>query len=83
MITGLHQTAGVVLRKDFIAEKDCDVIMLLRQNGAIILGLTNVPELCMWLVPNHILLILVHDFIRYILIGVMQDEYADMIFVQE
>lgn len=52
MITGLHQTAGVVLRKDFIAEKDCDVIMLLRQNGAIILGLTNVPELCMWLVPT-------------------------------
>ncbi|KAF9799657.1 hypothetical protein SFRURICE_014631 [Spodoptera frugiperda] len=54
-VKGLHQTAGVVLRKDFIAEKDCDVIMLLRQNGAIILGLTNVPELCMWWeTHNHI-----------------------------
>ncbi|CAH0694602.1 unnamed protein product [Spodoptera exigua] len=54
-VKGLHQTAGVVLRKDVIADKDCDVIMLLRQNGAIILGLTNVPELCMWWeTHNHI-----------------------------
>lgn len=48
LFTGLHNTAGVVLRKDYIAEEDSDVIRLLRRNGAIIIGLTNVPELCMW-----------------------------------
>lgn len=47
-VEGLHQTAGVVMRKDFIAEKDAESIKLLRDAGAIILGLTNVPELCMW-----------------------------------
>lgn len=47
-IPGLHNTAGVVLRKDVIAEKDADAIKLLRENGAIPIGLTNVPELCMW-----------------------------------
>lgn len=46
--TGLHQTAGVVLRKDVIAEEDSEVVRLLRQKGAIIIGLTNVPEFCMW-----------------------------------
>ena len=38
------------MRKDFIAEKDAESIKLLRDAGAIILGLTNVPELCMWCV---------------------------------
>ncbi|CAH0725761.1 unnamed protein product, partial [Brenthis ino] len=47
-VEGLHQTAGVVLRKNSIADKDAEVIKLLRDKGAIILGLTNVPELCMW-----------------------------------
>ncbi|XP_047535147.1 fatty-acid amide hydrolase 2 [Vanessa atalanta] len=47
-VKDLHQTAGVVLRKDYIAEEDAEVIKLLRENGAIIIGLTNVPELCMW-----------------------------------
>ncbi|XP_050347395.1 fatty-acid amide hydrolase 2-like [Nymphalis io] len=47
-VKDLHQTAGVVLKKDYIAEEDAEVIKLLKQNGAIIIGLTNVPELCMW-----------------------------------
>lgn len=47
-ILGLHHTAGVVLRKDVIAENDSRVINLLRGKGAIIIGLTNVPEICMW-----------------------------------
>ncbi|XP_013148265.1 PREDICTED: fatty-acid amide hydrolase 2-B [Papilio polytes] len=54
-VKGLHLTAGVVLRKDVIAEEDADVIKLLRHKGAIIIGLTNVPELCMWWeTHNHI-----------------------------
>lgn len=48
LISGLHNTAGIVLRKDFIAQKDAVVIHYLRENGAICIGLTNVPELCMW-----------------------------------
>ncbi|XP_032518667.2 fatty-acid amide hydrolase 2-B [Danaus plexippus] len=54
-VKGLHHTAGVDLRRDKIAETDADVIRILRENGAIIIGLTNVPELCMWWeTHNHI-----------------------------
>ncbi|XP_053610255.1 fatty-acid amide hydrolase 2-A-like [Plodia interpunctella] len=54
-VKGLHHTSGVVLRKDVIADKDSEAVRLLRESGAIILGLTNVPELCMWWEShNHI-----------------------------
>ncbi|XP_072945229.1 fatty-acid amide hydrolase 2-B-like [Epargyreus clarus] len=54
-VKGLHHTAGVVLRKDVIADEDADSIRHLRDKGAIIIGLTNVPELCMWWeTHNHI-----------------------------
>ncbi|XP_075980348.1 fatty-acid amide hydrolase 2-A-like [Anticarsia gemmatalis] len=54
-VKGLQHTAGVVLRKDVVADKDSDAVRLLRQKGAIIIGLTNVPELCMWWEShNHI-----------------------------
>ncbi|XP_028160161.1 fatty-acid amide hydrolase 2-A-like [Ostrinia furnacalis] len=47
-VKGLHHTSGVVLRKDVIADRTADVIRILQEKGAIIIGLTNVPELCMW-----------------------------------
>ncbi|XP_023948596.2 fatty-acid amide hydrolase 2-B [Bicyclus anynana] len=47
-VEGLHMTAGITSRKDCIAEKDADVIKLLKDTGAIIIGVTNVPEMCMW-----------------------------------
>ncbi|KAI5642150.1 amidase domain-containing protein [Phthorimaea operculella] len=54
-VKGLHHTSGVVLRKDVIAEEDAVAIKLLREKGAIIIGLTNVPEICMWWeTHNHI-----------------------------
>ncbi|CAB3234072.1 unnamed protein product [Arctia plantaginis] len=54
-VEGLQQTSGVVHRKDYVCDKDSEVIMLLREKGAIIIGLTNVPELCMWWeTHNHI-----------------------------
>ncbi|CAG9788728.1 unnamed protein product [Diatraea saccharalis] len=54
-VKGLHHTAGVMLRKDVVADQDADVIRLLQEKGAIIIGLTNVPELCMWWEShNHI-----------------------------
>ena len=48
MLTGLRQTAGLVARKDFIADSDADFVTLMKKSGAIILGVTNVSELCMW-----------------------------------
>lgn len=45
---GLKQTAGLYARKDFVAEEDADNVRLMKQAGAIILGVTNVSELCMW-----------------------------------
>ncbi|CAG4951955.1 unnamed protein product [Colias eurytheme] len=54
-VKGLHQTAGVVSRRDYIAEEDAEVIKLLRNKGAIIIGTSNVPEVCMWWeTHNHI-----------------------------
>ncbi|VVC92140.1 unnamed protein product [Leptidea sinapis] len=54
-VVGLHQTAGVVLRRDYICEEDADAIKLLRAKGAVIIGTTNVPEACMWWeTHNHI-----------------------------
>ncbi|XP_037972886.2 fatty-acid amide hydrolase 2-B [Plutella xylostella] len=54
-VKGLHHTSGVVLRKDVIADQDAETVKLLREKGAIIMGLTNVPELCMWWeTHNHI-----------------------------
>ncbi|CAG9788716.1 unnamed protein product [Diatraea saccharalis] len=44
-----------MLRKDVVADQDADVIRLLQEKGAIIIGLTNVSELCMWWEShNHI-----------------------------
>ncbi|CAH2229051.1 jg17293 [Pararge aegeria aegeria] len=47
-VKGLHMTAGITLRKNCIADKNADVIELLKNSGAIIMGVTNVPEMCMW-----------------------------------
>lgn len=42
------QTAGLVIRKDTVADKDAEVVKLMRSAGAIPLALTNVSELAMW-----------------------------------
>ncbi|XP_059052757.1 fatty-acid amide hydrolase 2-like [Achroia grisella] len=54
-VKGLRFTSGIVLRKDFISDEDAGAIRQLRDKGAIIIGITNVPELCMWWeTHNHI-----------------------------
>ncbi|CAH2229052.1 jg17294 [Pararge aegeria aegeria] len=54
-VEGLHMAVGVTSRKYCIAAKDAEVIQLLKKSGAIIIGLTNVPELCMWYeTHNHL-----------------------------
>ncbi|XP_043274619.1 fatty-acid amide hydrolase 2-A [Venturia canescens] len=47
-ISGMKQTAGLVLRKNTVADRDAEVIRLMRAAGAIPLATTNVSELAMW-----------------------------------
>jgi len=47
-LTGMPHTSGLVARKGFIANQDAITVARLRDSGAIPLGVTNVPELCMW-----------------------------------
>lgn len=44
----MKQTAGLYSRRNVQAEKNADVIQLLRQAGAIPIATTNVSELAMW-----------------------------------
>ena len=46
--TGMPNTCGLMHRKDVISSKDATAVSRLRNNGAICLGVTNIPELCMW-----------------------------------
>lgn len=45
-VTGMRQTVGVVVRRNRRADSDADAVVLVRRAGAIILGTTNVSELC-------------------------------------
>jgi Asp-tRNA(Asn)/Glu-tRNA(Gln) amidotransferase A subunit family amidase len=52
-VTGMCCESGSRLRKEFIATKDAPLVARLRQAGAIILGVTNTPELLMaWETDN-------------------------------
>ena len=54
-ITGLPNTSGLLRRKGTVAEKDADVIALLREAGAIPVAVTNCSELCMWYESSNLL----------------------------
>jgi len=47
-LTGMPQTGGLVSRKNAIASHDATTVARLRKAGLIPLGVTNVPELCLW-----------------------------------
>jgi fatty acid amide hydrolase 2 len=54
-VTGMPQTAGLLSRRDSVAQKDATVVERLRKEGAIVLGVTNGPEGGMWVETlNHI-----------------------------
>ena len=46
-------TGGLMSRIHIVAEKDSQIITLLRSAGAIILAATNTSELCMWYESNN------------------------------
>ena len=52
-VEGLPCTAGVVARKDVIAEADAPLVSRMREAGAILLGLTNVSEAGLWLESHN------------------------------
>jgi amidase len=54
-VAGWPCSAGSLLRKDCVAERDAPVVTRLRSAGAIILGNTNTPEMLMAYESNNLL----------------------------
>lgn len=52
-VAGLPQTGGLVIRKGAVASDDAVVVKRLRAAGAIVLGVTNVPEGGLWLESHN------------------------------
>ena len=52
-LTGMPNSSGLVARKGEIARQDATAVARLRAAGAIPLGVTNVPELCMWMETDN------------------------------
>ena len=52
-VQGMSWTSGHVPRKDVRADFDAETVRRLKGAGAIVLGVTNVSELCMWLETNN------------------------------
>ena len=48
-VTGLPNTGGLVSRRFAVAEHDAEAVRRLRAAGAIVLGVSNVPEGGMWM----------------------------------
>ncbi|XP_068164912.1 fatty-acid amide hydrolase 2-A-like [Antennarius striatus] len=54
-VQGMPLTTGVVSRQGIVSMADCPTVALLKRAGAIPLGVTNVPVLCMWCeTHNHL-----------------------------
>ena len=52
-VPGLRQTSGLVSRRNFIASEQATAVGRLRDAGAIVMGTTNVSELCMWMESSN------------------------------
>ncbi|MEZ4322025.1 MAG: amidase [Myxococcota bacterium] len=47
-VEGLRQTGGLVIRRDFVSQRDSTVVDRLKAAGAIVMGTTNAPEGGLW-----------------------------------
>ncbi|XP_047393967.1 fatty-acid amide hydrolase 2 isoform X3 [Sciurus carolinensis] len=47
-LQGMPNSSGLVNRRDAISKSDATVVALLKEAGAIPIGITNCSELCMW-----------------------------------
>ena len=52
-LAGMPNSSGLLSRKEVIAPEDATAVARLRAAGAIPLGVTNVPELCMWMETDN------------------------------
>jgi fatty acid amide hydrolase 2 len=52
-VRGMPNTSGLVARKGRPVESDAITVARLRKAGSIVLGVTNVSELCMWMESNN------------------------------
>ncbi|MBK8256416.1 MAG: amidase [Polyangiaceae bacterium] len=52
-VRGMPNTSGLVARKGRLAERDAITVERLRKAGSIVLGVTNISELCMWMESNN------------------------------
>lgn len=50
---GFPQVSGMVARRKTLAAEEAPTVSRLRAAGAIVLGFTNTPELCMWMETNN------------------------------
>lgn len=50
---GFPQVSGLVARRGFMPETAAPTVQRLRDAGAIVLGFSNTPELCMWMETNN------------------------------
>ena len=48
-VRDMPNTSGVVARRQIIASADADAVRLLKEAGFIVMGVTNVSELCIWM----------------------------------
>ncbi|XP_072543620.1 fatty-acid amide hydrolase 2-B-like [Salminus brasiliensis] len=52
-LQGMPCSTGLVSRAQFLASGDAPTVALLKRAGAIPLGVTNTPELCMWMESSN------------------------------
>lgn len=52
-VRGMPNTSGLVARKGRLAAEDAITVARLRRAGSIVLGVTNVSELCMWMESDN------------------------------
>ena len=52
-LPGCTNSSGLLTLKDNVASEDAPVVKHLKDAGALALGVTTVPELCMWWETNN------------------------------
>lgn len=52
-LTGMPNSSGLVARKNIVSKTDATAVARVKKAGAIPLGVTNIPELCMWMETHN------------------------------
>ena len=52
-VEGMPQSSGLFSRKDYRSDRNATAVSRYKKAGAIILGVTNTSELCMWMESNN------------------------------